>query len=155
MGKLRSAILVFGSAGVFAAAAAGAALRPGDAVPGAGAPSGEVVPSDAPGALDTPNRWECPRILPEYRAWLEAGNATTDWKYYGISYRNVETGELYDWADWLRWAREAKCSVGPYVESEFAQFLAIPVANGILGGVIAAAGAGGLLASRNNADSPG
>ncbi len=134
-----------------------AAIRPADALPAqeGSEDAASVVLSSAENALDLPEEWSCTRILPEYQAWLEAGNSTSDWKFAGKTFLDEASGELYDWTDWLRWARDAKCSVGPYVESEFAQLLALPLINGVLGGVITAAGAGGLLASRGNADSPG
>lgn len=154
--RARSLILI-GIVSLLAAGTASAALRPADALPAQDGSAGAspVIPSSAGNALDTPDQWSCTRILPEYQAWLEAGNATTGWKYFGTTYRNETTGELYDWSDWLRWARDADCAVGPHVESEFAQLLALPLVNGILGGVITAAGAGGLFAASGNADSPG
>lgn len=136
------------------ATAAGASLRAPAALPLALAAQGAVIPSDAEDALDRPELWDCTRILPEYRRWLEEGNAPESWKYVGKTYRDSATGGNYDWQDWLEWAAQRKCDVGPLVEEQFLPLAFTPL-SGVIGGLISAAGAGGLLASGGNADSPG
>ena len=75
----------------------------------AAAQQGEVIPSSQDGALDAPETWNCDRIRPEYARWLEDGNAPADWRYAGITYRDVQNDRLYTWQDWLDWADEAGC----------------------------------------------
>lgn len=53
--------------------------------------------------LEPPRLWDCERIVPEYREWIEADNDPQDWKYVGQTYREVGDGRLYDWAEWLEW----------------------------------------------------
>ena len=103
---------------IFAAAVASALLG---AVPASATRSADVttsgsqapanaIPSDAEGALPVPQDWNCDRIRPEYREWLRTGHDKNDWRFAGKTYRAVDTGEVYDWNDWLRWARTEKCA---------------------------------------------
>lgn len=72
----------------------------------------QAIRSDTEGALDPPDQWSCDRIFPEYKAFLDAGNAPEDWPHLDKFYRNVRDGEIYTWRRWLRWANENKCGDG-------------------------------------------
>lgn len=73
---------------------------------------GSAIPSDTPGALDVRSSWDCTKIRPEYSDWLEAGNSPESWRHVGKTYRDRETGDLYQWQDWLDWAEDAGCFAG-------------------------------------------
>lgn len=106
------------------------------AQPGAGA-----IPSDAAGALDVPETWDCRRIEPDYRDWLDAGNSPDAWKFAGKTYRDVATGELYNWQDWLGWANSAGCLPGAAQTTPPA-----PATSMIMTGAVAALGVGAIAA---------
>ena len=61
--------------------------------------------------LEPPRLWDCSRIAPEYRAWLEADNAPQDWKFAGKTYREAGDERSYDWSEWLNWY-ERSCALG-------------------------------------------
>lgn len=105
-----------------------------------------VVSSTDAGALPPPAEWRCDLIRPEYADWLTAGNTAQDWRYAGATYRDADSGDLYDWGDWLAWAETADCASQGWMPSGRA---AIGVAIGGLGAA--------LLVSSNgaNAKSPG
>lgn len=113
----------------------------------AGSPAAQgVIPSNADGALPVPQQWNCDRIRPEYNTWLQSGNKKEDWRYAGKTYRAVDTGEVYNWGDWLRWAKAEKC----------AGFAPADNSRLLIGGGIFAAGMTLLLtAFGKGADSPG
>lgn len=91
------------------ASLAGTALVLGLAAGGSAQTGPSPISSDTPGALEIPELWDCTRIEPEYRDWLEAGNTPESWKFAGKTYRDTLTDELYTWQDWLDWADDAGC----------------------------------------------
>lgn len=113
-----------------------------------------AIPSNAPGALPRPEEWDCERIYPEYRDWLEAGNAPADWRHVGKTYRDVEDAELYSWNDWLEWAERAECPGFAQLQPEFAP-LVIPATSAIISSAVAALGAPVLASTLGGNDSPG
>lgn len=123
------------------AALAAAALFAGVAGSGVAQPGAEPIPSDTPGALDIPETWDCRRIEPEYRDWLEAGNTPESWKYVGKTYRDLVSGELYNWQDWLNWANSAGCLPGAAQTTPPA-----PATGMIMTGAVAALGVGAIAA---------
>ena len=111
------------------------------------AAAGNVVPSTQANALPPPAEWRCDLIRPEYAAYLAAGNEAENWRYAGPLYRDVESGELYAWEDWLAWEETAGCAAA-----------ATPAISGrtAIGAAIAALGTGLLVSSNGaNAKSPG
>lgn len=90
------------------------ATRPSDVPAFGDAPQGETVPSSRSDALPVPSRWDCDLIRPEWEQWLRDGKPREDWRYAGPTYRDVDTGELYTWRDWLRWADEEGCATLGY-----------------------------------------
>ena len=104
------------------------------------APAGPI-PSDAPDALDVPETWDCRRIEPDYRDWLEAGNPADSWKYVGKTYRDVKDGDIYTWQDWLNWADDAGCLPGAAQTTAPA-----PATSMIMTGAVAALGVGAIAA---------
>ncbi|MFN2098464.1 hypothetical protein [Altererythrobacter sp. MF3-039] len=111
-----------------------------------------VIPSDEANALDPPRAWDCTRIVPEYRAWLEAGNTPDTWRYVGPTYRDVADGTRYNWDDWLAWHDRACPAV-------VAADAAMPGNAALIGGVVGALGVTGLIAGSGGGgggnDSPG
>ena len=103
----------------------------------------QAIASDQEGALDEPETWNCTRIQPEYSRWLDDGNSPESWRYVGKTYREVDSGELYTWQDWLNWAEDAGCGVAPVEEI-------LPFAP-LLAPAITALGVGGLLSSSSGA----
>lgn len=101
------------------------------------------IPSDTPGALDIPETWDCRRIEPEYRDWLEAGNTPESWKYVGKTYRDLVSGELYNWQDWLDWAGNAGCLPGAAQTTP----AGVPTTGLIITGAVTALGVGAVAAS--------
>ncbi len=114
-----------------------------------------VIPSDDPSALIPPRAWDCTRIVPEYEAWLEAGNTPETWRYVGPTYRDVADGSRYNWNDWLEWHGRACPAVAPADAG--------PLNNAaLIGGVVGALGVTGLIAGSGGGsgngggnDSPG
>ncbi len=104
-------------------------------IAGSGAAQDTVIASDTPGALDVPERWDCNRIRPDYSAWLDKGNPAANWKYVGKTYRDTQTGETYNWQNWLDWAEEARCAAVPPETAN-------PNTNLLIGGAITVFGAG-------------
>ncbi len=160
MTKARKTATLTGAAVLLATASlAGASTRAIDGfafLPLAQASANSAIPSSTPGALLRPEEWDCNRIYPEYRAWLEAGNAPADWRHVGKTYRDVEDAELYDWNLWLEWAEDAGC--GPLIyPSESAGLLTdVPTPALVVGGVVTTLGIVGLVAgSGGGTDSPG
>lgn len=123
------------------------ATRPGEVAAFSSGTSGQpVVSASAPGALPEPRDWRCDLIRPEYREWLRSGHKESDWRFAGKTYRVADTGELYDWNDWLRWAHQARC----------AGFVQKPEPRLWTGAAIWAAGMALLFAAFGSApDSPG
>ena len=101
------------------------------------------IPSDTPGALDIPETWDCTRIEPEYRDWLEAGNTPESWKFVGKTYRAVEDGDIYNWQDWLDWADDAGCLPGAAQTTPGG----VPTTGLIITGAVTALGVGAVAAS--------
>lgn len=134
--------------------AAGASSRAADGFPILAVSQASAIPSTADDALLPPASWNCERIFPEYRAWLDEGNAPSDWKHVGKTYRDAANEELYAWQDWLDWAATAGCGEG-LVQGE-SVLLLLPSTATIVGGSVSALGAP-LLASElgSGNDSPG
>lgn len=128
----RTAILVLTSLSL---CAGGVAAYAQDAVD-------RTIGSDETGALDAPERWNCTRIRPEYSRWLDDGNTPESWRYVGKTYRDVDTGELYTWQDWLEWAETAGCAPG-YVEGAAGS----GPSGGLIAGAITAFGTGLIIAA--------
>ena len=107
----------------------------------------DVIASDQAGALDAPETWNCRKIQPEYTRWLRDGNSADSWRYVGNTYRDVDTGELYTWQDWLEWAETANCAALPANTSSSAI---------LIGGAVAAFGTGLIIAANGSGPkSPG
>lgn len=70
------------------------------------------IDSTAAGALDAPEAWNCQQIKSDYGRWLDKGNTPESWKFAGKTYRDVATGKLYSWQDWLDWAGREGCFAG-------------------------------------------
>lgn len=104
------------------------------------------VGSDVNGALPPPETWNCDLIAPEYRDWLDQGNKADDWKYVGPVYVHTVDGGEYDWGDWIDWANANGCAGGEFVRPEFLP--GVVLAPGLVGGLITAAGAGGLIGAQ-------
>ena len=100
-----------------------------------------AIPSDYPGALDVRSDWDCTKIRPEYSEWLDAGNAPASWRHVGKTYRDAESGELYNWQDWLDWAEDAGCFAGYTAQGAIQP-------NALIGGAITVFGAS-LIAIHN------
>ncbi|QYJ06883.1 hypothetical protein [Qipengyuania flava] len=110
------------------------------------------IPSDTPDALEIPELWDCSRIEPEYRDWLDAGNTPDSWKYVGKIYRDVEDGDLYNWQDWLDWADDAGCLPGGLTNTT----PGVPAPGLIVAGVVTALGVGVVAGSGGSGNkSPG
>jgi hypothetical protein len=124
------------------ACAAAATLALAVAGSGAAQPGGGPINSDTPGALEIPELWDCTRVEPEYRDWLEAGNPPETWKYVGKTYRDMLTDELYTWQDWLDWADNAGCLPGALETPP-----GVPSTGLIISGVVTAIGVGVVAAS--------
>ena len=127
----RMSIAALASVALVAGAMSAAAQDSGDS----------VIPSDRAGALDEPERWDCRRIRPEYEAWLDEGNAASDWRYVGKTYRDVGTGELYSWQDWLAWYEDAGCAAA------LADAGGVDQSRLLIGGAVVAFGTGLIIAS--------
>ena len=123
--------------------AASLSLVAGGAAVWAQGTGGDVISSQEADALDEPETWSCDRIGPEYSRWLDEGNSPDSWRYVGKTYRDANTGELYNWQDWLEWADENSCGIAPVEEI-------LPFAP-LIAPAITALGAGGLLASSSGA----
>ena len=108
-----------------------------------------AISSETPGALDARSNWDCTKIRPEYSDWLDAGNAPASWRHVGKTYRDAETGELYNWQDWLDWAEDAGCFAGYTTQGTLPP-------NALIGGAITVFGAS-LIAIHNGSGpkSPG
>ncbi|QKG72427.1 hypothetical protein [Erythrobacter mangrovi] len=104
------------------------------------------VGSDVNGALPPPEAWNCDQIAGEYRDWLDQGNKAGDWKYVGPVYVHVEDGGEYDWGDWIDWANGNGCAGGAFIRPEVLP--GVVLAPGLVGGLITAAGAGGLIGAQ-------
>lgn len=108
--------------------------------------------SNEAGALDRPSTWNCTRIYPEYRAFLEAGNAPEEWKHVGWTFFDIETEASYTWLDWIDWANESGCGQIAFAKPE--AFVVAPGA--LIGAAVAGSGAGLITASRGSGPkSPG
>lgn len=110
-----------------------------------------VISSDEADALIPPRAWDCTKIYPEYRAWLEAGNTPDTWRYVGPTYRDVADGTRYDWNDWLAWYDRA-CPAAVVADG------GLPGNAALIGGVVGALGVTGLIAGAGGGggnDSPG
>ena len=96
---MRTAII-----GLVATALAGSAavaqLQSADEQPAAGPTEWT---GDRAEALPPPRLWDCEEIAPEYRGWLEDGNAAGEWRYAGRAYIDPQEERRYDWAEWLDW----------------------------------------------------
>ena len=105
-----------------------------------------AIDSSDPAALPRPEEWTCALIEPEYREWRRQGHPAGSFRFAGRTYRDVTTGELYDWEDWLAWHRRAACDRR-----------ALPPADRMaVATALTALGAGVLVASSGaNAKSPG
>lgn len=96
------------------------------------------VSSEESDALDTRDEWECQKIYPEYRSFLDEGNDPKDWKFAGKFYRDVRTGALYQWSDWIDWANDAKCNG----QTPLPQPEALPIVGPLIAAAIAGSNAG-------------
>ena len=111
----------------------------------------QAIPSDQDGALDEPETWNCTRIQPEYSRWLDDGNSPESWRYVGKTYREVDTGELYTWQDWLDWADDNGCPIGLAEGS-----VSGGPSGGLIAGAITAFGTGLIVAANGSGPkSPG
>ena len=137
----RTSLLVVASLSLGAGGAAAWAQGTGD----------QAISSSETGALDVPERWNCTRIRPEYDRWLDDGNSPASWRYVGKTYRDVDTGELYTWQDWLEWAEDAGCPVG-LTEGAVAG----GSSTGLIAGAVTAFGTGLIVAANGSGPkSPG
>ncbi|QPC98143.1 hypothetical protein [Qipengyuania soli] len=68
-----------------------------------------TISSSTEGALDPPELWTCERIYPEYKAYLDAGNAPEAWIHVGKVYRDANSGKIYTWRNWIDWANVSNC----------------------------------------------
>lgn len=107
--------------------------------------------SNEPGALDTPDTWDCSRIYPEYRSFLDAGNAPEEWKHVGKTFYDVANQKPYTWLDWIDWANENFC--GPALAKPE---LVIVGPGALIGAAVAGAGTGLITAANGSGPlSPG
>ena len=127
----------------------------GTVVHAAGGPEALIL-SSANGALLPPDDWTCDEYVAEYRAFLEAGNKPSQWRFAGKRYRDESDGGVYDWQMWLDWYDRQNCG-GPAKAAEtqssagnsgggggFGGMTAVGIVAGLLGvGAIAAGGGGG------------
>ncbi len=100
---------------------------------------GVVVWQQPADGLEPPRLWDCERIVPEYRDWIEAENDPQDWKYVGQTYREASDERLYDWAEWLDWY-EGTCPGAGWLDGAATSVTAgSPVAIGLVAQVTAVA----------------
>lgn len=114
-----------------------------------------IISSDDANAMPPPRAWDCTRIVPEYRAWLDAGNTPDTWRYVGKNYRDVADGTRYEWNDWLEWHGRACPAVAPTEGGITGNAALIGGVVGALGVTALVAGSGGGGNSGGGNDSPG
>lgn len=68
-----------------------------------------AISSSTDGALAPPAQWNCDSIYPEYKEFLDAGNAPEKWRHMGKVYRDEESRKTYTWRDWIDWANASNC----------------------------------------------
>ena len=122
------------------------------AVSGASLAQDRTISSDEPDALIPPRAWDCSRIYPEYRAWLEAGNTPETWRYVGPTYRDVADGTRYDWGDWLEWHDRACPAVAP---AEAGPLDDKALIGGVVGALVVTGALAGSGGGNGGNDSPG
>ena len=140
---------------VLAGTAGSLDVRPADFGSNPEVPIGFELFEQENSELLPPRRWSCEEIFPEYRTWLDEGNAPTDWKFAGRSFYDPQLEQGYSWEDWLQWAASSECEGAAAFRPEVAALVPAAAAATGLGSAATAAGVAAAAAAATAAATAG